>query len=206
MTAIILAGGKSSRMGRDKAFMKIGRTNLIKRELEILRKIFKEILIVANKPKKYRFSRNVKVMKDIIPNLGPLGGLYSGLKASDTKYNFVAGCDMPFLNPDLIRYMMKSKKNYDVVVPKANGRMHPLFGIYSKKCIPAIEENLKEGRRNVSSIFPKMRTKVVSGKDIVPLDNKMYSLMNINTPDDLKVAKRIERRQMHGRSANRTET
>ena len=132
MTAIILAGGKSSRMGRDKAFLKIEGVPMIRRQLKLLRKFFKKITIVTNSPHKYKF-RNVKIIKDIVPGQGPLGGIYSGLMASKSFHNFVLACDMPFIDLSLVRYMCKKARGYDVIIPKIDNRYETLFCIYSVK-------------------------------------------------------------------------
>lgn len=190
MTAVILAGGRASRMGFcDKAFLEIGGRSLIDRQLEVLRKLFKKIVIVTNSPDKYRRIKGVEVISDIIPHQGPLGGIYSGLKTSKDRYNFIFACDMPFLNESLIRYMMKKKNGYDVIIPKVEKRFHPLFGIYSKNCIPIIEEMLKRDMLKISGIFPEAKTHFISKKDLNRFDKGMFSLVNINTKNNLKTVK-----------------
>lgn len=190
MTAIILAGGKSIRMkGKDKAFLKMGKQTLINQQLKLLKKIFQKIIIVTNSPQKYRNFRQIKIVTDVIPYQGPLGGIYSGLLASSDKYNFVLACDMPFIKISLIKYLLAKKKNYDIILPKIEKRVHPLFGVYSKGCIPAIEETLKYNILKVSSIFPKVRTKFLLKQEIEKFDRDLLSLVNINTPEELKRVK-----------------
>ncbi len=184
MTAIILAGGKSSRMGFDKAFIKIEGVPLIKRQISLLKRIFKKIIIVTNYPRKYRF-KDIQVVTDIIKNRGPLSGIHAGLKASGSFHNFVIACDMPFLNKRLIRYMIRHKNNYDLLVPKIGGRYHPLFGVYSKNCIPVIEDLLRQDKRKVSGIFPKVKSGFISERQIQKFDKDLFSLANINTKQDL---------------------
>jgi len=219
MTAIILAGGKSSRFGRDKAFVKIEGIPIIKRQIKILAMIFKKIIIVTNSPRKYRL-KGVKIIQDIIPDKGPLGGLYSGLRASDSIYNFVVACDMPFLNERLVKYMIKNIKNFDVFIPKIDNKLHPLCGIYSKNCIPVIEQRLMQDRLKVSGIFsmvqesikhfpiplrksPKviaggnfleLKVKFISKKKLQSFDKALLCLENINTLQDLK---NINRKRLH---------
>lgn len=184
MTAIILAGGKSSRFGFDKAFIKIKGIPLIKRQINLLKSIFKKIIIVTDTAQKYRL-RNIKVVSDIIKNSGPLSGIHSALTASDSFYNFIVACDMPFLNKRLIRYMIRQKNNYDVLVPEIDGRYHPLFGVYSKNCIPVIEDLLKKDKRKVSGIFPKVKSRFIPKCRIQKFDKDLLSLVNINTRQDL---------------------
>lgn len=190
MTAIILAGGKSSRMGFDKAFIKIRGIPIIKRQLKQLKQIFKKIIIVTNNPLNYKF-KGARVIGDLITERGPLGGIYSGLKASFSDYNFVVACDMPFLNKALIRYMIKDRDNYDVVIAKIDGKFHPLFGLYSKNCIPAIEEMLKQNKLKVSSIFPKVKSHFILRREIRRFDRDLLSLLNINTEGDLAILKEL---------------
>src|SRR3990167_7393360 len=141
ITAIILAGGKSSRMGFDKAFLRIRHRPIIADILDKLKNIFDEILIVISPSRAFGYSANstdLRVVSDVFPEKGPLGGIYTGLLNSKTKYNFVAACDMPFLNAALIRYLVEHKGDYDIIIPKMGKEFHPLFGIYSKNCIGVI--------------------------------------------------------------------
>lgn len=196
MTAIILAGGKSSRMGADKAFLKIGNQPLIKSQIGLLRKIFKKIIIVTNSLPKYRGYKGIKIIPDIIPHRGPLGGIYSGLVASSSTYNFVVACDMPFINASLIRYMIKNRDNYDVLIPRVDKKYHPLFGVYSKNCIPIMEKTISKDKLNVSSIFPKVKTGFISRQEIERFDKLLLSLVNINTKEDLAKIKEMEREKI----------
>jgi len=192
MTVIILAGGRSSRMGTDKAFIKIGNQPLIKRQIELLRKVFKQIIVVTNSLPKYRGYKGIKIISDIIPHRGPLGGIYSGMVASSSTYNFVVACDMPFINQALIRYIMRNKNSYDIIIPKIDRKYHPLFGIYSKNCLPIIEKRIKQQRFKVSSIFSKVKTNFISKHEIRQFEPNLLSLMNINIPGDLIRVKNME--------------
>lgn len=188
VNAVILAGGKSSRFGSDKAFIKLEGALLIRKQIKILKKIFKKIIIVTNTPEKYKL-KNVKVIRDIIPGRGPLSGIHSGLCASDSFYNFVVACDMPFINSSLIRYILRNKNNYDIIIPKIGRKYHPLFGLYSKNCIPVIEKVLSKNKLRVSAIFSKVKTGFISRKEIERLDKPLLSLKNINTREDLRDAR-----------------
>ncbi|MDO8525689.1 MAG: molybdenum cofactor guanylyltransferase, partial [Candidatus Omnitrophota bacterium] len=109
ITGIVLAGGKAARMrgSCDKAFLKVGGKTIIDRQLKALRNIFKEIMIVTNSPDRYKDRKGVKIIPDLVREKGPLGGIYSGLSASGSFYNFVTACDMPFINEGLVKYMIK---------------------------------------------------------------------------------------------------
>lgn len=190
MTAIILAGGKSLRMrGLDKAFLEIKGQPFIKRQIRLLRRHFKKIIIVTNSPQKYKRFRGVRVITDVFAHYGPLGAIFSGLKESKDDYNFVLACDMPFINEALIGYMARLKKDYDVFVPKVGGKLHPLFGIYSKKCLAPAEALLRKKRLRVSGLFKRVKSGFISGNRIAQFDKGLLSLVNINTKGDLSKIK-----------------
>jgi len=205
MNAIILAGGKANRMkGEDKAFLKIGNEPLISIQLRPLKKIFKEIIIVTNLPEEYGvikgvnpvrntefsdgdniISNGVKVISDIIPHQGPLGGIYSGLIASDSFYNFVVACDMPYIDTGLIEYMYKKSPGYDAVVPKINKRYEPLYSLYSKNCLKFIGQLLDKKIFKVNKLFSRIKVKEVTKEEVrkFALGAKIFT--NINTREDL---------------------
>lgn len=191
MTAIILAGGKAARMGGalDKAFLKIHGHFIITRQLRIMGKIFKRIIIITNaKSAGYEDLKGVALVSDVLSGHGPLGGIYSGLLSSRSFYNFIAACDMPFLNESAIRYMIENRNGYDIVVPRIDGRCHPLFAVYSKTCIPAIEKMLKRSDLKISNLFGKVKTLFISRTEMEKFDKQLSYLTNINTKDDLDMA------------------
>lgn len=182
--AIILAGGKNSRMaGEDKAFLEIGGQPIIERVFERFKNLVNEIIVVTNSPEKYH-CYSVKLVSDEKPGLGPLMGIYCGLKASSAKYNFVAACDMPFLNAGLIKYMIDSADAYDALVPEIDNQLHPLCGLYSRDCLAVIEEMLAQNRRDVRSIFPKLKVRYLAKEELEKFDQGLLSLVNINTKDE----------------------
>ena len=184
MTAIILAGGKSSRFGSDKAFIKIEGTPLIKKQIKLLKKIFKKIIIVINNPNKYQI-RGAKVIRDVIPGRGPLSGIHAGLLASNSFYNFVVGCDMPFINSEFIRYLSSKKRGFDIVVPKLKKGYETLFAIYSKNCISPIRKILNKENLRVRQLFKKVKVKEIYAKEIKRFAAPEILFMNINTARDL---------------------
>ena len=185
ITGIILSGGKSSRMGGDKAFLPFPVRPLIEITLANLSGLFAELIIVANKLEPY-LRYGVKTVADIVPERGPLGGIYTGLLSSDTMYNFIVACDMPFINQDLIRYMVQRIDDFDVVIPMYNDRFEPLCAVYSKKCIKSIEEELSKGNLKIRDFFQQAKVKTISQKEIVKFDPQGLSFKNINTPEDHK--------------------
>lgn len=184
MTAIILSGGKCSRFGSDKAFIEIEGKPLIKRQVNFLKKIFENIIIVTNNPQKYEF-RDIKIVCDVVKDRGPLAGIYSGLVNSDSFYNFVFSCDAPFLNADLIKYMISLKSGFDAVVPKLIKGYETLFAIYSKNCLLPISECLNANNLRVANFFAKIKLKELNEAEISQFGNPKVIFTNINTQDDL---------------------
>jgi len=187
MTGIVLAGGESRRMGRDKAFLILDGIPLIEHVLRTLRGIFPRTIIVTNNPSAYA-SYEAVVVTDAVEKRGPLTGIYSGLLKSTDEYNFVAACDMPFLNPDLIAYMAGLADGHDIVVPTIAGRVEPLHAIYSKRLLPIIEQRLQEDARQIQGIFGDARVRYVSDAEIDRYDPARRSFKNLNTPEDYKEA------------------
>lgn len=182
-SGIVLAGGENSRMGEDKAFMLFSGKPLIEHTLSEISQLFKKILVITNRPFNYR-EYNIKVQRDILPKRGSLGGIYTGLVVSGSEYNFIIACDMPFLNQGLIKYMVSQCRDYDVVVPEFEGRLQPLFAIYSSKCIDSIEEQFFQKNFRIVDIFSHVRAKVISEETVRKFDKDGQCFININTPQD----------------------
>ncbi len=192
MNAIILAGGKNTRMNsQDKAFLEIKGKAIAEILIEKFRSLADDIIVVTNFPKKYA-NLDVKLVKDECPDKGPLMGIYSGLKFSSSKYNFIVACDMPFIKIPLIGHMIEGINNYDVIVPEIDGKFHSLFGIYSRECIPVMQEMLKQDVLRISDMFPKLKTCFLSRQELERFDKGLISLVNINTMEDLIKAKEIQ--------------
>lgn len=189
MTGIILAGGKNSRMGVKKAFLNIGGTTIIDTILSIYRNIFKDIIIVTNTPEEYAYCQG-KVIKDIIPNSGPLGGIYTGLLTAKDEYSFVTACDMPFINDSIVKYI-SGIRGYDIVVPVLNGQYEPLCALYSKRCLPAINKQLKDGKLSIKNIFKMCSVKELNVEEFWEAKETLISFTNVNTPEELKNALKI---------------
>ncbi len=194
ISSIILAGGKSKRFGKNKAFLKIRGRILIDQIVEKMGRLSNEIIIVTNilkkfdyLPKKFDYL-NVKLIKDIIPYKGSLGGIYSGLLFAENNSIFVVACDMPFLNIPLLKYIISFFQDYDVVIPKINNFFEPLHAIYSKKCLNPIKKLIDENNLKIIDFFPEVNVKFVGKKEIEKFDPDLLSLFNINTLEDLKIA------------------
>lgn len=190
MTGVILAGGKSSRMGQEKALMAVAGVTVLKRVLGVFGKLFDEILIVTNR--KGRFGEyGYPEIVDLIPDCGPLGGIYTGLHSAKSERIFVASCDLPFINTSSIALLMKEAGEYDIVVPDIEGRLHPLHAIYSKRCMPFILERLKNRRLDITGFINdagKLSVKRVQAEELMNEDPDLISLFNMNTQEDWMAA------------------
>ena len=197
LTAIILAGGKSTRVGLNKSKDQIkfaGRPLIdwVISQLTSLDNLTEEDIIIVGPKEKYpRFRR---VVQDIFPQKGPLGGILSGLKTSNSQYNLVVACDMPFLEVKLLQYMREEIDSNDIIIPRYNrGYIEPLCAIYSKKCLEVMEKNIQSGILSVRKIFPHLRIKFIEEEEIKKFDPKFYSFFNVNFKSDFKKAEEFIR-------------
>jgi molybdopterin-guanine dinucleotide biosynthesis protein A len=192
ISVVIQAGGKSSRMGKDKAFLPFHGTSLIQYVLQQVEGIGNEIIIISNQPDDHN-EFNLPVFEDIFPGTGPLGGLYTAIYYARYEYCWVFACDMPFINRDLMRHMEGIAPLYDAVVPKLeiSEYTEPFRAIYKKSCLPAIHEVLSSNKRRVTDFFYLVNVHFLEWKDIKRYDPQGKSFININTRDDLHEAERI---------------
>ena len=187
MTGIVLSGGENRRMGRDKAFLKVGGVPMIERVLRSLKDVFQDIIIVTNSPELYAVY-GVTVVTDEFDKRGPLTGIYSGLVRSAEEYGFVVACDMPFLNPRLIEYMAGLAPGNDIVVPAVGGLCEPLHAVYSRGLVPVIEEQIKRERKRIQELYGSLRVRYVPEQEIDRFDPGRKSFKNLNTPQEYEEA------------------
>jgi molybdopterin-guanine dinucleotide biosynthesis protein A len=190
VSSIILAGGKNSRFGQDKAFLRFGNTTIIEEQIHALSEILDEIIIVTNKRSKYE-NLDVKVVTDIIPDSGPLGGLYSGLAVSSNIHCFLIGCDMPFVNIKLIKHMIDKIGEKDIIIPVSRGGKETLYAIYSMNCLETIKHQVETGHFRLVDILNFHEVEYISNEDIKRFDPEEYSFVNVNCPSDYDMAVRI---------------
>lgn len=193
MTAIVLAGGKGRRLGRDKAQEIIGGQSLIQRVIERLSLISDDILIVTASKDQLPDTalKGVKTVFDSYPAKGALVGLYSGLKESNSNHSLVVGCDMPFLNTDLLRHLESLAADFDVVIPRLHDNLEPLHAVYSKNCIAPIEARLDEGDLKMSDFIDAVKVRYVEQDEVDKFDPHHLSFMNVNSESDLKRAQTL---------------
>jgi len=188
ISAYILAGGKSSRFGENKALYNYEGTPLVQRVVRTVHAVIPRIGIIANQPELYSFL-DLPVYTDIIPGLGPLGGIYTALRRSSTPYVFIAACDMPDISPDVIRYMISLAENHDVTIPWNDNFYEPLHAIYSRSCLGTIERMIERDERRVSAFLEieAVSTRKVLFDEISAIADPSSIFRNINFKADLGI-------------------
>lgn len=208
-SGIVLAGGASRRMGRDKAWIELSGKFLIVRVMEALQALCSEIIVVANDVERFE-KLDARVVRDEFPNTGSLGGLYSGLNAARNELAVAVACDMPFLNVDLLKFLISLSFDCDIVIPSAYDakrrgderktgqggnentakkmNLHPLHAIYRKTCLPPMREKILQNDLRMISFHDAMRVKIVEQSEIEKIDPQLLSFWNVNTPEELSKA------------------
>lgn len=183
VTAVILAGGSSSRMKSNKALLPFRGERFIERIFRQMSAIFPEVILVSNSPELYRFLP-CPIVADAYPGMGALAGIQAGLTQSSTPYIFVVACDMPDLNEQLIRHIVSRAEGVDVVIPESDSGLEPLHAVYGRSCLGAMDDALFSGRSKIIACFDQLRVDVVSRQDIAAIDPTFLSFRNINTPEE----------------------
>ncbi|MGI5925640.1 MAG: molybdenum cofactor guanylyltransferase [Thermacetogeniaceae bacterium] len=189
---IILAGGKSSRFKGNKAFAEISSQRLIERVVHVLKSVLPKVIIVTNTPEDYQIS-NAETVLDILPGRGPLGGIHAGLIASPYELNFVTACDMPFINKELVKYLVDQAADDDAVVPVIGGYPEPLAAVYRRTCIKYIENVILADIYQVKSFYKFINVKYIPEEELLGFGGEKL-FFNINTRDDLKIALKMEKK------------
>ena len=190
LTGVILAGGKSRRYGSNKALVKIDGIALIERVLAVVQSLFQYVIIITNTPEEYAHLK-LPMHEDIIKDLGPLGGIYTGLKSIQDAAGFFVACDMPFLNSRLIRHMANLGPDYDAVVPRMDWKLEALHAYYGKSCLPAIEANINSRQYQVIRFFDQVGVRYVDEEEIRAFDPDLRSFLNVNVPQELSAAEEV---------------
>jgi molybdopterin-guanine dinucleotide biosynthesis protein A len=190
MVGTVLAGGKSRRFGRNKSVERFQGERLIERQVRTLRSLFPEVMIVTNTPEIY-LDLDVTIVQDIIPDRGPLGGIYTGLLFAQGESIFVTAVDMPFLRPEVICRMVELFPGHEVVIPRLGDYLEPLHGIYSPRCLAPIKRMLDREELQVIRFFPSVKIAYLDEEEIRRLDPEGLSFFNINTPEDMAKAMEI---------------
>ena len=189
ITGIVLAGGKSSRMGTDKCYLTLGGNSLVEIALRKLQTLCSEVVISSN-CSDYD-APGVKVIRDLITDSGPLAGIYSAMKETNAENFLVIPADLPFITTDFLKELVAGCQNYDAVVPRNNeGYIEPLAAYYNRACLPIIEESLMSGDFSVYKILKKLNVNYFKWETL-PIAGKMHLFMNLNSPEDYRQAEEI---------------
>ncbi|MBI3808491.1 MAG: molybdenum cofactor guanylyltransferase [Nitrospirae bacterium] len=198
VTGVLLAGGKSRRMGEDKRHLVVGEQTLLERGLAVLLSIFQEVLVVIAQDSP-PLGVDARVVRDLVPDCGSLGGLYSGLMQATTPWVFVVACDMPFLNQAVIAQFTSRRANADIVMAKLDARLHPMHAIYGKHCLPVLEQMARTRQLKIQEMVSQLslRVRYVTEADLHSIDPSGRSFYNVNTLADLEAARSLLARVPH---------
>jgi molybdopterin-guanine dinucleotide biosynthesis protein A len=193
MTSIILAGGKSSRLGRNKSLQTVRGKTLIQWVIDRLATLSPEIIIATAHGEEIPCSSDVRLrtVADIHPGKGPLAGIYSGLIASSNSRAIVVSCDTPFVSVGLLEYMTQTCPGFDIVVPRMKEKVEPLCAVYSKNCVAPIRELLKQNELKIIELYPMVTVRYIEEAEIDRFDPEHLSFFNINSQVDLDKARRL---------------
>lgn len=198
ITGAILAGGKSARMGKDKALLELDGRTFIERIAMTLGKVFPEVIVIADRTKRYDFL-SLPAYRDIFHNRGPLAGIHSALVHAPTELVFITSCDVPLLSPSVIRRVVRYSSRARVVLLSGGNSLQPLCGLYHRSCLPVIERHLSRGQYSVQGCLRDLDTFSLSLRTEM-LDEVSHALTNVNTPSDYK---RVQR-EVQGLSSQST--
>lgn len=197
ITGIILAGGKSKRMGLNKSFLKVGEVTMIERTTELMKSLFDRVILITNTPDEYKFL-GIEMFEDIYKNVGPLAGIHSGLAHSITDKNFIISCDIPFVNKGVIEFIINYKTNKSITITKADGFVQQLCGLYSKQDLQEIVELIEDDKLEINN-FQKCGCKVLQlvqklDAEIIDIANEYDGyeegmFLNMNKPEDFELVR-----------------
>ena len=191
ITGVIQAGGRSVRMGgRPKALMELGGRRIIDRVADVVRAVADDVLIVTNTPELYA-SLGVPMVPDAYPDHGSLGGIYSGLRAARGDVAFTVACDMPFLMVEVARLVTSRAAEADVVAPRVGPQWETLHACYAKACLEPMETRLRAGQLKIASFYEDVRVLAVAEEEVARHRAPAVVFMNVNTPEDLEVARAL---------------
>jgi molybdenum cofactor guanylyltransferase len=190
ITTVIMAGGKSSRMGTDKSFVPLLGKPMIEHVLERVAGLADRTLLVTNRPEEYAYLA-LPMASDIYQDCGPLGGLQTALYHAQSSHILVVACDMPWLNRDLLAFMIDQRRLADITIPRWDKHPEPLHAVYSQACLAPIEANLQASRLQLIAFFDEVSVNYLDRATIARFDPAGRSFANVNTPDDLARAQSL---------------
>lgn len=185
VTGVILAGGKSTRYGTNKAFAQVQGVRVIERTIRVMSSVCPRLLLVTNTPAEYAYL-HLPMVEDLVKGLGPLGGIYTGLEVIDDETGLFVACDMPFLREDLLCHLVTLRGDFDAVVPRVDWMVEPLHALYAKKCLPSLRKFIRSQELQILKFFQKIRVRYMEEEEIRKIDPDLKSFFNINRPEDLE--------------------
>lgn len=201
ITGIILAGGKSTRMGKNKSLLILNGKTVIERVVDLMKSVFSQVIIISNTPEDYIYI-NIPIFKDVYEYKGPLAGIHSGLYNSKTEANFIISCDIPLMTEKMIKYIVDYKTNDLITVCKADGFIQQLVGKYSRAVLPVVEDLLQQSTKEIGcqeqtkekcavlSLLDKVGVNIIEAEKLAIYQKYLYYNMN-RTEDYLFVQKTI---------------
>jgi molybdopterin-guanine dinucleotide biosynthesis protein A len=201
LSAFILAGGKSTRMGRDKAFVEFEGSTLLARTLGLARSVTSDVWVVGSREK---FAAFGPVVEDVFSGCGPLAGIHAALQSSRRELNLMLAVDTPFISSECLQYLVSKARTFPeahVVVPRADGRPQPLCAIYRREFLPVVEKALQSGRNKIGALFDTVKTVVIDEEELEAAGFSPSTFRNLNTQDELEAVK-LNCGQVDQRSSN----
>jgi len=192
VTGVLLAGGKSRRMGEDKRYLIVGDQTLLERGLAVLRSIFQEVLVVIGQDSS-PLDLDARVVRDLVEDCGSLGGVYTGLMQATTPHIFVVACDMPFLDQTVITQFTSRRGTADIVMARLAARLHPMHALYGKGCLTVMRQMILARQLKVQELVAhrSLRVQYITEADLLTIDPSWRSFNNVNTPADLVAARAL---------------
>ena len=189
VSAFIVAGGKSSRMGQDKALLKLKGQTLLERALELARGVSRDVRVVGTADK---FAAFAPVIEDVFRDQGPLSGIHAALKSSSTDLNLILAVDLPFLKSNCLHYLISQARVTTalVTVPRAGGAWQTLCAVYRRGFAEYAEQSLREGKNKIDPLFSRVQTKVIEENELVQHGFSPDIFQNVNTPDEFRRAQK----------------
>lgn len=187
-SGIVLAGGQSRRMGRDKALLSHGGETMLARVLGMVGGVVDDMVVVGRQSETEHLG--ARWVEDEVPGLGPLGGLITGLRLARHPSVLVVACDMPFIRSDVLRCILRYLPSFDAAVPVVDKRPQPLLAAYSATILPTLERRLAQGQLGVQSMLEDIRTRWIGPHELAGVDATWQSFVNVNTPADWRAVTR----------------
>lgn len=187
LSGVVLAGGRSSRMGTPKALLRFEDEPLILHIVRTVRPLVDDVLVVTAPGEPFPLLP-ARVVEDDVPHQGPVGGICYGLQAAAGEFSFITSCDSPFLAPPLISYLLSLRDDFDAVVPKWDDRLQPLVAVYRRTVVPILQAQLAAHELRAVDLFRKIRTRIVDAADVARFDPDGDSFFTMNRPEDYEEA------------------